>query len=128
MSRRPAAPLPYESPRAGAEARRERRRRRAGWVAYAVILVAALSTVVWRQTLGVERFRELQRLHDDVRLARAERDEAATRVLELQRRERIVTFAQQRLGMHVARDEEIVLLRVPAGAAPRGDSGAEARP
>ncbi|HEX8243437.1 MAG TPA: hypothetical protein VF541_08080 [Longimicrobium sp.] len=126
--RRPDAQLPWEQPRADADARRIRRRRRAGWVAYAVILVAALASVVWRQTLGVERFRELQHLHDEVQTARAERDEAASRLLQLQRRERIVAYAQQRLGMHVARDEEIVLLRVPASAAPRADSAAEARP
>lgn len=128
MSRRPAAPLPWEQPRADADARAARRRRRAGWVAYAAVLVAALATVVWRQTVGVERFRDLQRVHDEVRLARAERDEAASHLLELQRRDRIVAWAQQRLGMHVARDEEIVMLRVPASAAPKPDSAAEARP
>jgi cell division protein FtsL len=84
--------------------------------------------VVWRQTVGVERFRDLQKVRDEMAVARAERDDAASRILQLQRRERIVAFAQQRLGMHVARDEEIVLLRVPASAAPRADSAAEARP
>jgi cell division protein FtsL len=119
--RRPAAPLPWEGPRADAEARAERRRRRLGWIAYAVLLVAALASVVWRQTVGVERFRELQKTREEMAVARAERDELASRILQLQRRERIVAFAQQRLGMHVARDEEVVLLRVPAAAA-RPDS------
>jgi cell division protein FtsL len=126
--RRPGAPLPWEQPRADADARAGRRRARLGWVAYAVILVAALASVVWRQTVGVERFRDLQKVRDEMAVARAERDDAASRILQLQRRERIVAFAQQRLGMHVARDEEIVLLRVPASAAPRADSAAEARP
>ncbi|HEX8903650.1 MAG TPA: hypothetical protein VF771_02270, partial [Longimicrobiaceae bacterium] len=75
MSRRPSAPLPWEQPRAAAEARRGRRIRRAGWVAYAVVLVGALSIDVWRQTVGHDRFRELQQVKDDVRAARAERDE-----------------------------------------------------
>jgi hypothetical protein len=126
--RRPDAPLPWEQPRADLEARRERRRRRAGWVAYAVILVAALASVVWRQTVGGERFHALEQARLDLGAARAERDEALARVLQAQRRELIVAYAQQRLGMHVARDEEIVLLRVPASAAPRADSVAEARP
>jgi hypothetical protein len=61
-------------------------------------------------------------------VARAERDELASRILQLQRRERIVAFAQQRLGMHVARDEEIVLLRVPAASATRAGSAAGVKP
>jgi cell division protein FtsB len=125
--RRATAPSPWEAPRAGAEARAERRRRRLGWIAYALILVAALASVVWRQTVGVERFRELQKTREEMAVARAERDELASRILQLQRRERIVALAQQRLGMHVARDEEIVLLRVPAAFAPRPDSAAGVR-
>jgi len=128
VSRRPTGtPLPWEGPRADAEARAERRRRRLGWIAYAMILVAALASVVWRQTVGVERFRELQKTREEMAVARAERDELANRILQLQRRERIVAFAQQRLGMHVARDEEIVLLRVPASAA-RSGSAAGVKP
>jgi len=126
--RRAPAPSPWEAPRADAQARAERRRRRLGWIAYAMILVAALASVVWRQTVGVERFRELQKTREEMAVARAERDEQASRILQLQRRERIVAFAQQRLGMHVARDEEIVLLRVPAAFAPRSDSAAGVKP
>jgi cell division protein FtsL len=92
---------------------------------YAVILVAALASVVWRQTVGRERFRELEKVREEVAVAEAERDELTTRILELQRRDRIVRYAQERLGMHVARDEEVVLLPVPASAAPRPDSAAE---
>jgi cell division protein FtsB len=126
--RRAPAPSPWEAPRADAEARAERRRRRVGWIAYALLMVAALASVVWRQTVGVERFRELQKTREEMAVARAERDELASRILQLQRRERIVAFAQQRLGMHVARDEEIVLLRVPAASAPRAVSAAGVKP
>jgi cell division protein FtsL len=130
VTRRAAGPLPWEAPRAAAEARGARRRTRLAWAAYAVVLTAALASVVWRQTVGVERFRELQKLREDAAVARAERDELATRILTLSRRERIVAYAQTRLGMHVARDEEVVMLPVPAGAAssPAADSGAEVRP
>jgi cell division protein FtsL len=91
------------------------------------VLVAALASVVWRQTVGRERFRELETVREEVAVAEAERDELTTRILELQRRDRIARYAQERLGMHVARDEEVVLLPVPvpASAAPRPDSAAE---
>lgn len=130
MSRRAPGPLPWEAPRAGSEARSARRRARLAWAAYAIVLTAALASVVWRQTVGVERFRELQKLREDAAVARAERDELVNRILTLSRRERIVAYAQTRLGMHVARDEEVVMLPVPASAAPQpaADSGAEARP
>lgn len=129
MTRRASGPLPWEAPRAADEARGARRRTRLAWAAYAVVLTAALASVVWRQTVGVERFRELQKLREDAAVARAERDELATRILTLSRRERIVAYAQTRLGMHVARDEEVVMLPVPAGAAsPAADSGVEVRP
>jgi len=94
-------------------------------VAYAAVLVAALASVVWRQTVGRERFRELERVREEVAVAEAERDELTTRILELQRRDRIVRYAEQRLGMHVARDEEVMLLPVPATAAPRAGSARE---
>ena len=125
MSRPAAGPSRWEAPRADAEARRRRRRSRLSWAAYAVVLVAALASVVWRQTVGRERFRELERVREEVAVAEAERDELTTRILELQRRDRIARYAEQRLGMHVARDAEVVLLAVPASAAPRPDSVAE---
>ena len=96
-----------------------------GRVTRGAVLVAALASVVWRQTVGRERFRELERVREEVAVAEAERDELTTRILELQRRDRIVRYAGERLGMHVARDEEVVLLPVPASAAPRPDSVAE---
>lgn len=129
MSRRAPSPSPWEAPRAATEARSARRRARLGWAAYAVILTAALASVVWRQGVGVERFRELQKVRDETAVVKAERDELATRIVALQRRDRIVAWAQARLGMHVARDEEVVMLPVPASAAPGApaDSG-EVRP
>ena len=125
MSRPAAGPSRYEGPRADREARAARRRSRLAWMAYAAVLVAAMASVVWRQTAGRERFRELETVREEVAVAQAERDELATHILELQRRDRIVRYAAERLGMHVARDEEVVLLAVPASAAARPDSAAE---
>ncbi|HYH81313.1 MAG TPA: hypothetical protein VEX86_16030 [Longimicrobium sp.] len=125
MSRRAAGPSPWEAPRAASDARSARRRARAAWAAYALVLTAALASVVWRQTVGVERFRELQKVREETAVVKAERDELVTRIVALQRRERIVTYAQARLGMHVARDEEVVLLPVPASAAPGAAASAD---
>ena len=120
MSRAGAGPSRHERPRAERAARSARRRSRLGWIAYAAVLVAALASVVWRQTVGRDRFRELEKVREEVAVAEAERDELTTRILALQRRDRITRYAQERLGMHVARDEEVVLLPVPASAAESG--------
>jgi cell division protein FtsL len=127
VSRTAAGPSRWEEPRAALEARAARRRARLAWAAYAVVLVAALASVVWRQTVGRERFRELEKVREEVAVAQAERDELTTRILQLQRRDRIVRYAAERLGMHVARDEEVVLLPVPASAAARAESAGGGR-
>ena len=127
MSRPAAGPTRWEEPRAEREKRSARRRARLAWVAYAAVLVAALASVVWRQTVGRERFRDLEKVREEVAVAQAERDELTTRILELQRRDRITRYARERLGMHVARDEEVVLLPVPTSAAARAKSAGGGR-
>lgn len=110
--RRDPGPLPWEQPSARKEARRARRRRTLARAAWTTGMVAALASVVWRQTAGQDRFRELERLREEIAVAEAERAELQNRILELSRRERIVRVAGERLGMHVARDDEVVLLPV----------------
>jgi hypothetical protein len=114
MSRARGGALPWEQPQAARQARGRRRRARLGWAAWAILLGGALASVVWRQTVGRDRFRELERAREEVAVAEAERDELVNRMLELQRRERITHYAEGRLGMHVARDDEVVLLPLPA--------------
>ncbi len=113
----------WEQPQAGREARRARRRSALLRLAWAAGLVAAMSLVIWRQTVGADRMRELEKVREEIRVAEAERVELQTQILTLGRRERVVGYARERLGMHVARDEEIVLLAVPASAV-RPDSSA----
>ncbi|HEX8692489.1 MAG TPA: hypothetical protein VF746_08730 [Longimicrobium sp.] len=112
-----------EQPQAVREARRARRRSTLLRLAWAAGLVLALGFVVWRQTVGHDRMAELEKLREEIAVAEAERGELVMRILSLSRRERIVRYARERLGMHVARDDEIVLLPVPAAAA-RADSAA----
>jgi cell division protein FtsL len=122
VSRRDPGPLRAEQPAAAREARRARRRRTLGRIGIALFFVAALASVVWRQTVGEDRFGELERLREEIAVARAEKAELESRILELSRRERIVRIARDRLGMHVARDDEIVLLPVPASGS-ESDTG-----
>lgn len=113
----------WEQPQAARELRRARRRSALLRLAWAAGLVVAMGLVVWRQTVGADRMRELEKVREEIAVAEAERAELQTRMLTLGRRERVVRYARERLGMHVARDEEIVLLAVPASAV-RSDSSA----
>ncbi|HEX6910157.1 MAG TPA: hypothetical protein VF142_07175 [Longimicrobium sp.] len=104
----------WEAPQ-GDRAERRARRRGAAFRGFVVLFVAAsLVSVVWRQTEGVARQRELTRLENETGIAEAERVEWANRIQALQTRARITRVAQQRLGLHVARDDEVILLAVPA--------------
>lgn len=106
----------WEAPQAGRAERRERRRAVLGRAFVVLCVAGSLVSVVWRQTEGVARQRELTRLENETSIAEAERVEWANRIQGLQTRARIVRVAQQRLGLHVARDDEVVLLPVPAQA------------
>ena len=95
----------------------ERLRNRRRLLVVSILLAAgSLVSVVWRQTEGVARQRELARIENETSIAEAERVEWANRIQALQTRARITRVAQQRLGLHVARDDEVVLLPVPAQA------------
>ncbi|HYW05554.1 MAG TPA: septum formation initiator family protein [Longimicrobium sp.] len=110
---RPAS-NPWDAPRAGHAERRERRRGFARRALFVALVLAALASVVWRQTVGYERERQLAEVRAELSVADAERTEMTNRLQALQTRARITRVARERLGMHVARDEEIVMLPVPA--------------
>ena len=107
---------PWEAPQAGREERRARRRAALGRAAVVLAVAGSLVSVVWRQTEGLARQRELTRIQNETSIAEAERVERANHIQTLQTRARITRVAQQRLGLHVARDDEVVLLPVPAAA------------
>lgn len=106
----------WEAPQAGRAEKRERRRAFFGRAFMVFAVAASLVSVVWRQTEGVARQRELTRIENETGIAEAERVEWANRIQALQTRARITRVAQQRLGLHVARDDEVILLAVPAAA------------
>ncbi|HEX2077579.1 MAG TPA: hypothetical protein VHG08_07710 [Longimicrobium sp.] len=106
----------WEAPQGDRAERRARRRRFLRRAAVVLVVAASLVSVVWRQTEGVARQRELTRIQSETSIAEAERVEWANRIQALQTRARITRVAQQRLGLHVARDDEVVLLPIPAAA------------
>jgi hypothetical protein len=106
----------WEEPQGRRVEKRARRRAFVGKAAFILAVAASLSSVVWRQTEGVARQRELTRIQNETSIAEAERVEWANRIQALQTRARITRVAQQRLGLHVARDDEVVLLPIAAGA------------
>lgn len=100
---------------------RARRRRTGPRLFRAVLLLsAALAVVTWRQTRGLELEREVSSLSSEWAIAETERVELVRRIEELRSRARVVRVARDRLGMHVARDSEIVFLPAPVavGVAP----------
>ena len=107
---------PWDPPRESRSERRERRRGLLRRLFFVAVLVGSLVSVVWRQTTGYERERQLSALRAELSSAEAERVEVDNRIQSLQTRARITRVARERLGMHVARDEEIVMLAVPATA------------
>jgi cell division protein FtsL len=108
--------MQWEVPQTARVQKRARRRAALGKLLMVGMVAGALVSVVWRQTEGVARQRELSRIENETSIAEAERVEWANRIQALQTRARITRVARQRLGLHVAKDDEVVLLPVPAAA------------
>jgi hypothetical protein len=106
----------WEAPQTEREQKRARRRAALGKLFMVLMVAGSLVSVVWRQTEGVARQRELTRIENETSIAEAERVEWANRIQALQTRASITRVARQRLGLHVAHDDEVVLLPVPAAA------------
>lgn len=80
-------------------------------VAIAVaVFLGALSLVAWRQSRALETLATLDRLRQEVALARAERAELQRRARHLESRGRVVPEARARLDMHLPGASEIVYL------------------
>lgn len=99
---------------AAAQGKPARRRAAVPVALWLLLMLVALSLVVWRQTRGVAVERELRALETDRAVAEAERLELVRRVHQLGSRARIVRVARERLGMRLPGDGEIVFLAVPA--------------
>lgn len=82
-------------------------------------LLAALTLVIWRQSLALETLGELDRLRDARALAEAERSDLIRRIEHLESRAVVVTAARERLGMRVPSAHEIVILPLHGGTTVR---------
>lgn len=73
-------------------------------------LLAALTMVIWRQSLALETLRTLDRLRDERALAEAERSDLVRQIEQSESRAFVVEAAHERLGMRVPFAHEIVIL------------------
>ena len=103
------------SPKAKKTPRGERRAPR-GRAIVAVALLAFVmmaAAVVWRRSYGIARTRELQLLESRRRQLVAERASLQSAVRQAASRGRIGETAEQRLGMRVPSDTQVVILNRP---------------
>ncbi len=73
-------------------------------------LLSALSLVTWRQSRAFEALAELDRLERSLSLAESEQTELLQRIQSLASSPRILSVAQERLGMHLPDASEMVFL------------------
>jgi len=96
----------------GARARRGR-----GWAVVGLVLVTFLlvaSAIVWRRSRGIAGARELRALSRRRAQLVAERAALEGEVRLAASRSRIGTVAEQRLGMRVPADTQVVIIQRPA--------------
>lgn len=74
------------------------------------LLLSALSLVAWRQGRALESLAVLDALRRERSLEEAEREELLRRIRILESRGRVVREAQERLGLHMPDDSEMVFL------------------
>lgn len=74
------------------------------------VLLASLSAVIWRQSRALDSQRAAELLRDESSLLEARKAQLAHRLQQLESRDRVVTVAARRLGMHIPASDEMVLL------------------
>ena len=88
-----------------------------GWVVVALALVTFVlvgSAVVWRRTLGIAQARELRELSRERQQLLSERAALQGQVRVAASRAHILPVAQQRLGMRIPADTQVVLIQRPS--------------
>ncbi|MCG6956783.1 MAG: cell division protein FtsL [Gemmatimonadetes bacterium] len=76
----------------------------------AVVLLAALALVPWRQSRALEALANLDQLRRQASVAAAERVDLERNIQVLESRGRVVPLARDRLGMHTPSAAELVIL------------------
>jgi hypothetical protein len=88
------------------------------------VLVAA--SVIWRRAYGASRALELDRLRTRVQQLESERERLVGEIVDAESRRRMVPLVEQRLGMRVPNDSQIIIL--PPIRRPAPDDSAKAAP
>lgn len=86
-------------------------------VLVAFVLLASL--VIWRRSFGIAGARELRELGQTKLQLEGDRARLARDIRAASSREKLVPIAEQRLGMRVPSDDQLIILQ-------RGQGGAEA--
>jgi len=73
-------------------------------------LLASLWGVTWRQSRALEAMAELDEIRRLTSVAEAERVDLERAVQVLESRARVVPEARERLGMHIAASDQLVIL------------------
>lgn len=75
-----------------------------------VCLLSSLWMVTWRQSRAFEELARLDELRRQISVAQAEVVDLERTIQVLESRARIVPEARERLGMHIAASDELVIL------------------
>ena len=80
------------------------------------VLVA--TGVIWRRSYGIARARELDALQRRRAALEARKASLEGQIRELSSRARLAPIAEQRLGMHIPSDSQVVILPKPTTPTP----------
>ena len=121
---------PAAKPRAGARGgAKGRGRRPSGRSVVAILLVGFVLVavgVIWRRSYGFSREREIATLEQKRTQLEGERARLELEIRDLSSRARLAPIAEQRLGMRIPSDSQVIDIRRSA-AAPSGTSTATRR-
>ena len=70
--------------------------------------LASLSLVSWRQREALDTLRDLETLLQETTMETGTREELESRIRFLESRARVIGEAEERLGMRVAQDSDII--------------------
>ena len=101
---------------AGRTSRGGRGRSLVALVLLGFVLVA--TGVIWRRSYGIARARELDALDRRREALEARRARLEADIRELSSRARLAPIAEQRLGMHIPSDSQVVILPKPTNTSP----------
>ena len=100
----------------GGGSRMPRGRSLVGLLLLGFVLVA--TGVIWRRSYGIARARELDALQRRRAALEARKASLEGQIRELSSRARLAPIAEQRLGMHIPSDSQVVILPKPTTPTP----------